>query len=750
MADTGIGKSVYEGEKDIEAQKQAYAAFLQLMGELIKLIPGLNLINIQKGQGLTIERKPPGQVIEDIVEVEQKPTPEAIQAEPAKKPGIETLYGGGQNNLTANDIKAISAIIAGKRGDTVIGGENLIIKYNGKTLFETDDRGKISLHTAVSPQIRERFAALQAGQTTPVPAPTNAPNNETVVTPKPQETVAQSLPVVGIQTIPEEKPETTINAGVTPQPVNNVLPPSNQESVSEEPDFTDPKVLIEVEKKDIGQQIEQPLTESVHVINHDDIPTSELLADGVVEEQIVDVAGESPSGVEQVEPTEPVVVSKKSIVENVGNYVLDRGKRDSQVTANAVSQMASKFGTIFLANLAQGFQAIPEQYSFVKARLANNVRPEDDPKLEASINRFMDQVGDGFDEIQRDDHNVVISANHTEDELKPVVDYPGFINRLIEPVTEIVGEPEQVTQSPESITNDVTVGVVDSQSPDAPKPSKLQAVSIEEALRYMQTRDDGGKARDGKGYNLDDTDIGKKLSAQIDNGEPLDRVQAKDALAMLEKYHRQFAEGGIKIPATWKSVQANYSEPVDQAAIFTRQQAKLDSTQTHEQQQSVLKAVHTMFFRNLTEEQGKTMGQAGTTEILLPTGAKLISELDAQGIESILLQKDQERILLGGISFDGNYSYTPVASGIAQVMPELRQLKPFLDKDLRLSSEPINAIPLTQPLPANKKDTSKSVDAEAEKKPFTITPTKTGPRIIPERMSTPEPDKKPAMLRGGR
>jgi hypothetical protein len=784
-----LGKSSYEGEKDIAAQKEIYAAFLELMMEVLKTIPGFNpRIDIQKSQGLTIERKPPGQAIEDVIEVEQKPIPESIQNEPAKKPGIETLYGVGQNNLTVNDIKAISAIIAGKQGDTVIGGEGLIIKYNGKTLFETDERGKISLHTAVSPQMREKFAALQAGQPTPTPLPANTPSNGIRPTAQAQGIVAQSqaqeqvgnlfaklvnsLPVMGVPKVLEEKPASTINTDVTPQPANNiVLPPNfnteekqitiNQDPAPEEPDITTPKFSVEVEEKDIQHQTEQPLTESVDVISHDDIPAIELPPDGVVfEEQIVDIVGESPSDVEQVEPIEPVVVSKKSILENVGNYVVDRSKRDSQITANAVSQMASKFGTVFAANLAQGLQAIPEQYSFVKARLTNNVKPEDDPKLEASINTYMDQVDDMFDEIQQDDPNLGLSASRVIEETVEEIVVPSFNRPIasltpeeIEPVAEAIEESEQVDQSPDIVVNDVVAEAPQPKSPDTEKskPAKLQAVSIEDALRYMSRRDDGGKAQDGKGYNLDDTGIGKRLTAQIDGGEALDNVQAKDALAMLKKYHKQFADGGIKLPI-WKSVQTQYTEPAysatDPRAIFARQQEKLDATQSFEQQQAVLKAVYKVHVLNMPEQNYPI--QPGRYEVELPTGSKLVNELDDLGVNNLSIEKYGESILLGGVTMPGNY--TP-ASTITNAMPELRQLRTFLTGDLKLSSEPVNAIPLNQPLPVltNKKEASESVDADAEEKPYTITPTKTEYKIIPGRMATPqEPEKKPVISRGGR
>jgi hypothetical protein len=787
-----LGKSSYEGEKDIAAQKEIYAAFLALMMELVKAIPGFNpRIDIQKGQGLTIERKAPGQVIEDVVEVEQKPIPEAIQNEPAKKPGIETLYGGGQNNLTANDIKAISAIIAGKQGDTVIGGEGLIIKYNGKTLFETDERGKISLHTAVSPQMREKFSALQAGQPTPTPLPANTPSNGTRPTPKAQDTVVQSqaqeqvgnlfaklvnsLPVMGVPKVPEEKPASTINTDVTPQPVNNiVLPPNfnteekqiaiNQEPAPEELDITTPKFSVEVEEKDILHETEQLLTESVHVISHDDIPAIELSLDGVVEEQIVDIAGESPSDVKQVEPIEPVVVSKKSIIHNVGDYIVDRARRDTQVVADAATKMASNVGTNVAANLTQGFQAIPDvindQYRAIKTMLTNSVRPEDDPKLETSINEFMDSVDDMFDELKQDDPNLGLSASRVIDETEQEIVVPSFNRPItslapeaIEPVIEAIDETEQVVQSPEIVVNNVVTEAPQPESPDTEKskPAKLQAVSIEDALRYMSRRDDGAKAQDGKGYNLNDTGIGKRLTAQLDRGEALDSVQAQDALTMLNKYHKQFAEGGIKLP-TWKSVQTQYSEPAysatDPRAIFARQQEKLDSTQSFEQQQAVLKAVYKVHTLNMPEQNYPVL--PGRYEVELPTGSKLVNELDDLGVNNLSIEKYGESILLGGVTMPGNY--TP-ASTITNAMPELRQLRTFLTGDLKLSSEPVNAIPLNQPLPTptNKKDASESVDADAEEKPYTITPTKTEYKIIPGRMATPqEPEKKPAISRGGR
>jgi hypothetical protein len=899
MAD--LGKSGYEGEKDIAAQKEIYAAFLELMMEILKTIPGFSpRIDIQKGQGLTIERKAPGQAVEDMVEVEQKPLPGAVQNEPAKKPGIETLYGVGQNNLTPNDIKAISAIIAGKQGDTVIGGEGLIIKYNGKTLFETDERGKIYLHTAVSPQIREKFAALQAGQSTPLPA--NTPSNEARQVPKTQETVAQSqvqeqigslfaklvnsLPVVGVPKVP---------ATVAPQPTNGIiLPPNfntedrqaNQEPIAPhivadplellpplrtessldnnekgveqhlEPTKTDHdyRVIADQYLKAIariadGESVEDVMPQPFTLISNDDIYTPEVVEaiktigenQQAVKEFVLTVPAfqalsrqdtlervianehpqqlaeswnryytgygdlpvtESPvtpipSEVERLvveselatedAPTRAVAWQtsepKKSILNDVSDYIVDRAKKDTQVVADALTQKTSDV----LSNLSQGIPSIPDairdQYRAIKTKLLERIPPEKDPKLEASINEFMDQVDDMFHELKQDDPNLGLSASHainetirqdadeTDYEDEPNVeidefDYEGYEEQRqqdgIEKAERDFVEREYGNLDPVEVVNqlsDMEDGNTQSvaienpeptQTANTPKPAKLKAVSIEDALSYMSRRDDGAKAQDGKGYNLNDTGIGKRLTAQLDRGEALDSSQAQDALAMLKKYHKQFAEGGIKLP-TWKSVQTQYTEPAysatDPRAIFARQQEKLDSTQSFEQQQAVLKAVYKVHTLNMPEQNYPV--QPGRYELELPTGSKLVNELDDLGVNNLSIEKYGESILLGGVTMPGNY--TP-ASTITNAMPELRQLRTFLASDLKLSSEPVNAIPLNQPLPepTNKNEASESVDADAEEKPYTITPTKTEYKIIPGRMPTePEPEKKLAISRGG-
>jgi hypothetical protein len=674
-----LGKSIHEAEKDIAAQKELYAAFLQLMAELTKFIPGFgDRIDIQKGQGLTIERKPKGQVVEDVVEVEKK-VPDAIQKEPSWKDGIETLYGNGQNNLTLNDIKAIAGIVRSNRGDTVIGGENLIIKYNGKTLFETDERGQISKHTAVSPEIKEKFSLLQAGKLIPPTSPDAKPSNVANNLPKAQEVVTPSTPktqaVSEVPKAPEEKPGEN-KVSLLPDFNTGEKQVVSQEPTLEVPDTIAVEPPVEVERKIDLRQVEQPNLELVQVAT----PTEVVPAEATPE----------------IEPAEQVG-KVRSALNNVGSYIVDRARRDTQTVAVTATQMVSGAMT----NLVQIAPIIPgtifDQYTVVKTMLTKNVMADEDPKLENSIDEFMNQVGEMFNEFQQDDPTLGLSANQVTNDI-PVE----------EAVAPTVETPEQPSQSPEGIDNNVAI------APPQAKPAQLKTISLEDALSYMSSRDDGAVAQDGRGYNLNDSSIGKELVAQIERGEPLDNVQAIAAREMLGKYHRQFAEGGIKLPTT-KSVQEQYQEPnpsvVDQRAIFTKQQEKLDATEPPEQQEKVVAAAFKLYFRNLSEEQAVASTQPGIIKIPLPTGDNLVNELSDWGAERISIERDGELIGLGA-RHGGNYV---AADAYAKAVPALRDLKPYLNTDLRIFPEPVKDISLNQPLGIEQKNLLKGEKADTAK-----------------------------------
>jgi replicative DNA helicase len=170
MADL-FDKEQFEAEKDLAVWKELQASILQAILDTIKgLFPGAE---VEKGEGLTIEKKKgdPNQNLE----IEK---PLASQPETSPTLGYTQLYGNGVNNLTPENIKAIHAILRSYTGDTVVGGEGLIIKFNGRTLYETDETGKIITHTGISHELRDRLEAIQPGaKSTPAqvqPAQSNA------------------------------------------------------------------------------------------------------------------------------------------------------------------------------------------------------------------------------------------------------------------------------------------------------------------------------------------------------------------------------------------------------------------------------------------------------------------------------------------------------------------------------------------------------------------------------------------------
>jgi hypothetical protein len=763
---TDLGKSTYEGEKDIAVQKDLYAAVMEALTEIIRsLNPNYSSnIDIQKGQGLTVERKSKNLTVSDVLEVQKKPEP--IPTEQPKEPAIKTLYGGGVNNLTPDDIKAIAAIMGAQKGHTVVGGEGLIIKYNGQPLFETDEKGKIMIHTAVSPEIKAKLSALHAGQPNPTPVPPTRQDVSPIATPSQMSNLVgnafanlvNSLPVVGV---PTNQPNVENNPEVA-KPSAVTLPPDFSTGREQGIDRDDPS--------------QEPLRENPEVVaavtfeeNKPDLPQS---------------AQPNVATSHQAETAESISWGR-SIINTASDYIVERAKKDSQVTAEAVGQVFSNLAASIVANMnAQGLpiitNAISGQYRGVMSRLTTNTEPERDKKLD----NYMDSVVDMFNELQQDDPNIGISASNA-----------------------IMADPEPQPQ------------VVQ-------KPVKIPASSIEDALLFMSARDDGAKAQDGKGYNADDTGIGKRLATQINQGEPLDKVQAKEALEMLKKYKRQLSEGEIRLP-TWKSVQGQYLEPtqtpakieakpevsqevaptskpalnippppanlspvqrgeyyknavkenlgdrpsvsqetsfvpmelpagfttensvpqaeiatppaVDQQAIFAKQQEILNNTESIKQQKSILKAAFDVYTQNKPAENNATI-KSGRNELELPTGAKFVNQIDDRGINYLSLERDGASILLGRVALPG--TYTP-ANNIMAGLTELRQLRVYLSEDYKINPEPVNSVSIQAPeavqlTTPNPKPPTIKVEIEAptikvETEPMTI-----------------EVEKAPAISRGGR
>jgi hypothetical protein len=94
--------------------------------------------------------------------------------------------------------------------------------------------------------------------------------------------------------------------------------------------------------------------------------------------------------------------------------------------------------------------------------------------------------------------------------------------------------------------------------------NKLPDLSIEKAVQFLGVRDDGAKARDGKGFNAKDSRQMQGMIEQINNGVPLTSEQAKTALDLLPKYLRnQLQPNGFTLPK-WEDVAHQYQPEVKQ------------------------------------------------------------------------------------------------------------------------------------------------------------------------------------------
>lgn len=97
--------------------------------------------------------------------------------------------------------------------------------------------------------------------------------------------------------------------------------------------------------------------------------------------------------------------------------------------------------------------------------------------------------------------------------------------------------------------------------------NKLPDLSIEKALQFLGVRDDGAKAKDGKGFNATDSRETAGMIKQIDNGVPLTSEQAKTALDLLPKYLRnQLNPNGFTLPK-WEDVAHQYQPEVKQQQV---------------------------------------------------------------------------------------------------------------------------------------------------------------------------------------
>jgi hypothetical protein len=688
---TELGKSVYEAEKDIAVQKDLYAAFFELMGQVVKAIPGFNAgINISKSQlqGLTVERKPRKQEIDaeqaGLIEVEQKATPavaqsaKPIEAEPWGA-GTKTLYGIGRNDLTPADIKAIAGIVAGKPGDTIQGGEGLIIKFNGKPLFETDENGKISLHTAVSPELKAKFAALQAGAIATAPAlptPTNtaAQSHEVdkqapdVVAPSLDRPVDRRLESALVYMASRDDGATKIDGqgfnGTDSRPGNLLADKINKGIPLTDREAQDGlEMLYKYRRTQLapaGYQL--PKWDE---ISHQYSPA--------VEEQAPEVTPTVPQNTPP--PSVPNARSVDSNLENGRGEVLSSSQEPSKVP-----EQEKQLGPFELIPLVIPQSLEPEQLSQEKREVV-------DPPLEEE---------EAFDIREEQDAAPAMSADARFKYANQQEEVVYFEESQKIHTPEPVATPQEPATGLKAMMSKAGDYMVDRAKKDTQvvleKAAQVSSIAVS-AFADTQPR------------AIADAVIGQYKavkSAMTQYASPQGSPKLENSIdAYMGQVNTMFDE----IERDNEAPKNPLSEQ-DRAkfeTLFAGQKEKLDEeTLSPVQQQASLKAAYTVYLKNMPVDQKTPITQPGISETPLPTGAKFVNDLTEQGVNNLFIERDGNRILLGGI-----YGSTYTPANIPEAMPELRQLKPFLHKDLSLSSEPVAAIPLNQPLLIAKNDQGK-------------------------------------------
>lgn len=673
---TDLGKNVYEAEKDIAAQKELASAFVALMAELVKSIKTIagfdSGINVKKGEGLTVERKAKDQEIAEGLTVERKTTGQDIGegltverkakdqqienddliAKPEAKPqqeaqpdagwgrSTQTIYGLGKNNLTDADIKAISAIIAGKIGDTVSGGEDLIIKYNGKPLFETDELGKILLHTQVSPEIKQRFAALQAGV---VPA------------------VESGKP----------KPEALINNAPTASP--------EQESTPAKPvDRRLENALVFMAAADDG---------AVKVdgkgYNGKDTRLGNSLADKIGEGTAL-TQEEAQSGLEMLHKY------RKTQLAPAG-YQLPKWDEISHQYSPAANEQVNDAALTAETEIAPTSHAEGKNdlgpindTDFELLPLAEPIKPE--PKTIAP------PVAEPITaEPQIEKQQAIAQPEQDNSPSIPVAPKPAPPKTIFSKASEyVVDTVVPALRDRAEADTQIVLGAIQDRAAIIPSALIAQYSAIKSRFANEPVMEDTPHLKNSIESYMDN------VNSMFDDIDESDRPINKPAdLTLAEQPQPQ--------------PQALTAE--QQVAIFGRQQAKLDDTIPSIQQQAILKAVYRMYLKNLPEDQKDSFDRPGINRVALPTGATLVNNLTYDGISNLSIERDNNKILVGGVS---GYGQAYVPADIAKAMPELRQLRPFLSGDLQLSQSPVTAIPINHPLPTPKNEAIESASPKPE------------------------------------
>lgn len=149
--------------------------------------------------------------------------------------------------------------------------------------------------------------------------------------------------------------------------------------------------------------------------------------------------------------------------------------------------------------------------------------------------------------------------------------------------------------------------------------------SIENAITYLASQDDGAVAKDRKGFNKLDSQRGRDLAEKIKLGQKLTQEEAKAALQMLLKYRKQLAEAQQGSLPEWDKIAAQYAQVAQETPASSQAEQEQIMRQL-EQLKTQLKAL----------DEGADPQEVGKQ-------VALIQETERQ-LQSIISQKQKDLI----------------------------------------------------------------------------------------------------------
>lgn len=152
--------------------------------------------------------------------------------------------------------------------------------------------------------------------------------------------------------------------------------------------------------------------------------------------------------------------------------------------------------------------------------------------------------------------------------------------------------------------------------------------SVENAVVYLASQDDGANAKDGKGFNKLDTRRGQKLADKIKSGQQLAQDEAKQALQMLQKYRKQLLAAQQGSLPEWDKIEAQYQ------SVATQKETPWSSGDESQQLMAQLEQL---------KSQLKASEGDGSSSAQIETQVKTIQKVESD-LQSAIDRKRQDLI----------------------------------------------------------------------------------------------------------